>query len=208
MHSLQLLHKELGDLNLEPDVQAVFLSCFLADEGYFGCSGEELDAAATDFLKRTGCPPGVWLAFLATAVDEFCMREDHVRSRFEAYISAQAAEFRAATVPTATATPAAPVVVAFQITSTEGQRIAQLLVSRTQRESLGTVYLNWEAPVPGQPEQRVQVQLVNCEGGPALIGYRHGGGRILEATRPCYSLADGLTFSKSQPVVQVRFDLR
>lgn len=204
--SLSLLHRELGDLNLEPDVQAVFLACFLADEGYFGCSGEELDAASSDFLKRTKCPPDVWLTFLCTATDELLVRDASKRPRFEAYIKAQAAEFRASVTPPEPAPKEH--VVSLTITADEAQRIGTLLSTRVQKGvAIGAVFLNWETAVSGL-QDRVEVQLVNCEGGPALVGYRRRDHRVIEGTPPVYSLTEGLTFARHSPKICVRFDLK
>lgn len=197
--ALLTLREFLGRERLGPETESLFLTGYLSQVGVLAVGPEEFDAAAGAFLKASGLSASLWLNFLAHAV------QDHLATLpsdagYVEYLSREVPAFLA--LLTEQAPPAEPVppplVQTLRLSPDEAAFMADCFRHKTalRGTQVGLPLLSWwfSHPEAGHSDERFTVEVVNAEGGPALVGYHYKGARLLEATKPQHEAVRELLF--------------
>jgi hypothetical protein len=188
----QSLQDAQGNLQLDPRVQQVFLTGYLCRAGAIKVALDVFDAAADEFLAKSQLTGAQWLQFLCTLADQLLRGGAAAEAELRQYLFAAMAEYRAAQGQ------ASPTLLTLPLLPADAQ-YAQTLLGQTRpvvEYSLGHTFCHWQTTHAGD---EFAVALINCEGGPALVGFRRHGARVVESTRPVYNLTDALVFNAQAP---------
>lgn len=189
--SLQILNAALqtNKLDIEPSLKQVFLLGFLEAKGRLPCPLAEFDAAVDTFLKTTRMLEGEWLQVLGGYVDMHWQSMPEGLTEITTYLRDQVIELAKQMKPAAADGEEPPVHIYFDI----GEDLATVRQYLQEKEplrgcNLGMTLLAWTQPIPGVDKEVITLEVVNAEGGPALVAYHRRGPRIVEAARPRYTV--------------------
>lgn len=208
--ALALLNQVLRQQQVEliAELKAIFLTGYLEKASKIKVLLADFDAAAAVFCRAADVDIEVWCTFLDTLGGPMDREAMEGTGWAAQYFTAEVLQFKA-TMATAAPPRAASEVVEklLEVSQADWVAMEAWLQIHRQLETFGRyeTIRSWQVLIPDAILEVIRVDLVNADGGPALVPMHIAGARCVKSLQPSYDRLAKFEFLRGDKLYSVRF---